>query len=125
MANFDVLQLDSLEQGNVLHLIPQGTGHLSDSLDIISSSEQPLARILALNGLRVNSKEPPIRILGACTRESYLDRSPHQLPEDFVRGSIIGGMRYLMRGGGNTLFLSPNIVMSAFANRKNGLSTVV
>ena len=117
MADLEVIQLNTLIYQDVLYVVPSGADNRNDSLKIMSASEQPLAQILALNGLRVDSRDR-VRILGACSREAFLDRSSHQLPEDLVEGSIIGGMRYLMSGQGNSLFLSPHIVLNAFTNRK-------
>lgn len=111
VARFETMNLIDLPTGSLLDIQlkdPQGS---YDRFHVLSSSEQPYVQIIELCGLTVIGE--PVQILGSCSKEAFQDRLINKFPEDFVLGSIISGMRYLMRGSRYELFLSTNNVAGA------------
>ena len=111
MADFEVLNLDSISLGSIVDIHTQDAKSSYDRLQTIVSSAQPYVQLLTLDGLSVLGD--PVQVLGACSKESYMYRAVNQLPEDLVEGVIMGGMRYLMRTSNGGLFISPNLVSEA------------
>ncbi|NBU33294.1 hypothetical protein EB118_01895 [bacterium] len=101
------LDLIQTTPGEIVRIRTRSEG-VFDEFQILTSGPEPYVDLRILSSMPVDGR--PVKILGSCTTEALMDRKKNQcLPQDFMRGVLFGGMRYIMECG-------PNNVVPSYTN---------